>query len=133
MADGHGHLPSLRALLSLTLIVLLCGAGIASAQTNPPIKTVEKLSFTRESADEKGSKIKVLSVRCAASSKQYIYVCNFLGVVAGKKKLCAATYVHYKPGNTGRYTVNFWGQSWRCGIAPPVAPPVYPGDQGPKS
>lgn len=104
----------------------------AYAGTSGPIKTVEHLSFLRESAAENGSKFKLLSVKCAASSQAYIYVCNFAGLNAGKP-LCAATYVHYHPRHTGHYSVNFWGQSWRCSSNPPIAPPAYPGDSGPKS
>ena len=98
--------------------------------TGQPVKTVEHLAFARESATEQGTRFHLVKVVCAPSSRAYIYVCNFGGTASGKP-ICAATYVHYHPGHTGRtYRVNFFNETWRCGTPPPIAPPAYPGDQG---
>ena len=123
-----------RWLAIIALALLAPGvADRALAATQPPVKVVAHLSFIRESKAVASVGARLSSVRCARTGTPYIYVCNFAGVAKDGKKVCAATYVHDKPGNTGRYRVNFWGQSWPCGTQPPIAPPAYPGDSGPRS
>lgn len=124
---------------SIIFVLALWVAGIttaalaALAAPSPPTRTVERLSFARESAAEQSTQFTLRSVKCAPTHTAYVYVCNFTGTSKlSRKPLCAATYVHYHPRHTGRYSVNFWGQSWSCGSKPPLAPPAYPGD-GPSS
>ena len=123
-------LPIFAALISIVAYIWV--TPDVALGSPAPIKTVERISFAREAATEKGTRFKLLSVKCAATGTEYIYVCNFAGL-NGKQPLCAATYIHYHKGHTGKYRINFFSETWRCGTAPPVPPPPYPGDSGPAS
>jgi hypothetical protein len=110
------------------------GAATTARAAEPPapIGTVQRISYAREAKTEHGTPYRLIRVRCAQTAHAYMYVCNFEGeIVATRKPVCAATFVHYNP-NLSADKVNFWSFAWRCGTLPPAVPAPYPGD-GPKS